>query len=237
MQSVLSEAHLHDEAAAYAWVEARVWPNGPVCPHCGGVDRISPMKGKSTRPGLYKCYQCRKPFNVKVNTIFEASHIPLHQWLQAMFLMASSKKGVSANQIHRALGCTLKTAWFLCHRIRKAMEAVNPSQLGGEGKIVEADETYFGNIPEVNRPKFTKSGRPVSKNPGGPKNKRAIISLVERGGNVRSFHPATAHGDDIANIARDNIAREVSIAYRREQALSPRGKRVCGSRNCVSLYL
>ena len=125
----------------------------------------------------------------------------------------------------------------LCHRIRKAMEAVNPSQLGGEGKIVEADETYFGNIPEANRPKFTKSGRPVSKNPGGPKNKRAIISLVERGGNVRSFHPATAHGDDIAKIARDNIARVVLIAYRREQALSPRGKRVCGSRNCVSLYL
>ncbi|HEY5306041.1 MAG TPA: IS1595 family transposase [Pseudolabrys sp.] len=208
MHSVLNEAHFHDEAAAYAWVEARVWPEGPICPHCGGVDRISPMKGKSTRPGMFKCYQCRKPFNVKVNTIFEASHVPLHQWLQAMFLMASSKKGVSANQIHRTLGCSLKTAWFIGHRLREAMKALSVGPLGGEGKVVEVDETYFGNIPEENRPKFTKSGKPVSKNPGGPKNKRAILSLVERGGNVRSFHPATAHGDDIAKIVRDNIARE-----------------------------
>jgi len=208
MQSVLNEAHFHDEAAAYAWVEARVWPNGPICPHCGGVDRISKMKGKSTRVGLLKCYQCRKPFTVKVGTVFEASHVPMRHWLQAMFLMASSKKGVSANQLHRTLGCSLKTGWFIGHRLREAMKAVSVDPLGGEGKVVEVDETYFGNIPEENRPKFTKSGKPVSKNPGGPKNKRAILSLVERGGNVRSFHPATAHGDDISKIVRDNIARE-----------------------------
>ena len=110
MISVLSDKHFHDEAAAYRFVEARVWLEGPVCPHCGGVDRISKMKGKSTRIGTYKCYQCRKPFTVKVGTIFEASHVPLRHWLQAIFLMSSSKKGISANQLSRTLGCTLKTA-------------------------------------------------------------------------------------------------------------------------------
>jgi transposase-like protein len=208
MKSVISDKHFHDEAAAYKFVEARVWPEGPVCPHCGGVDRISPMKGKSTRLGTYKCYQCRKPFTVKVGTVFEASHVPMRHWLQAMHLMMSSKKGISSNQLHRILGCTLKTAWFMSHRLREAMKTVSVEPLGGEGKIVEVDETYFGNIPEENRPKFTKSGKPVSKNPGGPKNKHAILSLVERGGNVRSFHPATAYSDDIAKIVRDNIAHE-----------------------------
>jgi transposase-like protein len=120
-KSVLEAKCFHDEEAAYAWVEARVWPQGPVCPHCGGVDRISKMGGKSTRVGTYKCYQCRKPFTVKVRTVFEASHVPMRFWLQAMFLMASSKKGISTNQLHRTLGVTLKTAWFMSHRIRLAM--------------------------------------------------------------------------------------------------------------------
>jgi transposase-like protein len=143
-KSVLSDKHFHDEAAAYRFVEKRVWPDGPVCPHCGGVDRISKMKGESTRIGTYKCYQCRKPFTVKVGTIFESSHVPLHLWLQAIFLMASSKKGVSSNQLHRTLGVTLKTAWFMSHRIREAMRDGVLSPLGGQGKVVEADETYFG---------------------------------------------------------------------------------------------
>ena len=144
MSSVLSDKHFHDEAAAYRFVEARIWPDGPVCPHCGGVERISKMGGKSTRIGTYKCYQCRKPFTVKIGTIFESSHIPLHIWLQAIFLMASSKKGISSNQLHRTLGVTLKTAWFLSHRIREAMRSGGFDPLGGVGKIVEADETYFG---------------------------------------------------------------------------------------------
>ncbi|MFZ2103264.1 MAG: IS1595 family transposase, partial [Oricola sp.] len=142
--SILSEKHFHNEAAAYKFVEARIWPNGPVCPHCGGTDRISPMKGKSTRIGTYKCYQCRKPFTVKIGTIFEASHVKMHLWLQAIFLMASSKKGISANQLHRTLGVTLKTAWFMAHRIREAMREGGLGPLGGEGQTVEADETYFG---------------------------------------------------------------------------------------------
>src|SRR6185295_5795248 len=122
--SVLSDKHFHDEAAAYRFVEARVWPDGPVCPHCGGFERIGKLEGKSTRAGVYKCYQCRKPFTVKVGTVFESSHIKLHLWLQAMFLMASSKKGISANQLHRTLGVTLKSAWFLAHRLRLAMSHV-----------------------------------------------------------------------------------------------------------------
>jgi transposase-like protein len=137
MKSVLSDKHFHNEAAAYAFVEARVWPNGVVCPHCGGFDRISKMKGNSTRIGTYKCYQCRKPFTVKIGTVFEASHIKLHLWLQAIFLMASSKKGISSNQLHRTLGITLKSAWFMSHRIRAAMSTVGVEPMGGSGKIVE----------------------------------------------------------------------------------------------------
>src|SRR6202049_2958258 len=143
-KSVLNAKELHDETAAYAWVEARLWPNGPVCPHCGGVDRIGKLQGKSTRVGVYKCYQCRKPFTVKVGTVFEDSHVPMRFWLQAMYLLCSSKKGISSNQLHRTLGVTLKTAWFMSHRIREAMRVVGVGPLGGEGEIVEIDETYAG---------------------------------------------------------------------------------------------
>ena len=146
MSSVPSDKHFHDEAAAYEFVEARVWPNGPVCPHCGGVERIGKMGGKSTRIGTYKCYQCRKPFTVKIGTVLEASHVPLHLWLQAIFLLTSSKKGISSNQLHRTLGVTLKTAWFMSHRIREAMRDGSLSPLGGSGKVVEADETYIGRV-------------------------------------------------------------------------------------------
>ena len=145
-KSVLDEKHFHDEEAAYAYLEARIWPNGPVCPKCGGFDRIGKMKGKSTRIGVYKCYQCRKPFRATVGTVFEASHVPLRLWLQAVHLMASSKKGISANQLHRVLGVTLKTAWFMAHRIREAMRALNMKPMGGEGQVVEVDETFIGRL-------------------------------------------------------------------------------------------
>ena len=127
MPSVLSAAQFHNEEAAYAFVEARLWADGRPCPHCGVVDRSAPLKGKSTRLGVYKCYACRKPFTVKVGTIFEDSHIQLRDWLAAMYLICSSKKGISSNQLHRTLGITLKSAWFLSHRIREAM-APNGSQ-------------------------------------------------------------------------------------------------------------
>jgi transposase-like protein len=142
--SNLSAPHFHNEEAAYAYVEARLWPQGPVCPHCGGMERISKMQGKSTRVGAYKCYQCRKPFTVKIGTIFEDSKVPMRLWLQAMYLIAGSKKGISSNQLHRILGVTLKTAWFMSHRIREAMKADDFGPFGVGGGIVEADETYIG---------------------------------------------------------------------------------------------
>ena len=151
-KSVLSARRFHDEEAAFKWVEARVWPNGPTCPHCGGVERIGKMKGKTTRTGLYKCYQCYKPFTVKVGTVFESSHVPLHKWLQAMALMSSRKKGISSNQLHRILGVTLKTAWFMSHRIREAMRDGSLAPFGGsDGAFgnVEVDETLIGREPSA----------------------------------------------------------------------------------------
>lgn len=201
MKSVLADKHFHDEKAAYAFVEARVWPDGPVCPHCGGFERISKMQGRSTRIGAYKCYQCRKPFTVKVGTVFESSHVPMHLWLQAMFLLASSKKGISSNQLHRTLGCTLKTAWFISHRIREAMKVVGFKPLGGEGKVVEADETYFGDKEIII--KRTKRGKSAHGS------KRSIVALVERdGGPVRSFHVDRADKTVVNKIMSENVAPE-----------------------------
>jgi transposase-like protein len=146
-RSVLEAKALQDEAAAYAWVEARAWPDGPICPHCGAVERISKMGGRSTRIGVYKCYQCRKQLSVKVGTLFEASHVPLRLWLQAMVLLCSPNKGINSNQLHRTLGVTLKTAWFMSHRIREALRVVGVErvlgveQMGGAGEVVAADET------------------------------------------------------------------------------------------------
>lgn len=198
--SVLDAKHFHHEEAAYAYLEARVWPNGPVCPHCGGMDRIGKMKGKSTRVGVYKCYACRKPFTVKVGTVFESSHIPLRHWLQAVFLISSSKKGISSNQLARTIGCTLKTAWFLSHRVREAMKDVNLSPLGGEGKIVESDEAYWGGKDVDTNPtmKARRRGKP------GPGGKARIMTLVERGGRARSVHVADLTNETMQRILLEN---------------------------------
>ncbi len=205
--SVLNAKHFHDEAAAYKFVEARIWPDGRVCPHCGVIGESGALKGNSTRIGVYKCYACRKPFTVKVGTIFEASHIKLHVWLQAIFLLSSSKKGLSANQLHRVLGVTLKSAWFLAHRIRLAMAGGETGPLGGEGKIVEADETYYGKKSIKRTAKA--DGTPYKHNGArGPANKLAVVSLVQRGGNVRSFHVDTANKQTVASIVVQNVASE-----------------------------
>jgi transposase-like protein len=198
--STLSAPHFHNERAAYAYVEARVWPEGPVCPHCGGFERIGKLEGKSTRPGVYKCYQCRKPFTVKVGTIFESSHVPLRFWLQAMFLMASSKKGISANQLHRTLGVTLKTAWFIAHRIRLAMEDGSLPPIGGEGKTIEVDETFLGSQPTV-----FKSGKGWQGKRGTGDMKK-IVTLVERGGRARSIK--------VESLKKDEIVRAMALADR-----------------------
>ena len=197
--SVLNAAHFHNEAAAYKFVEARVWPEGPVCPHCGGVERIGKLEGKSTRPGVYKCYQCRKPFTVKVGTVFESSHVKLHLWLQAMFLMASSKKGISSNQLHRTLGVTLKTAWFMAHRLRLAMQKVGLEPMGGAGETVEVDETYIGKLEGV------------EKQTSGGAHKNIVLTLVQRGGESRSFHVASTTKNEVHAIVRANLKKGTTL--------------------------
>ena len=175
----------HDETKARAWLEARLWPHGPICPKCGVVNEATLMKGKSHRPGLYQCNakECREPFTVTVGTLYERSHVPLHKWLAATHLMMASKKGMSALQISRMIGVTYKTAWFLCHRIRESLRVTDDDQLGGEGVVVEADETYVG-------------GKDANKHADkrdhvrGGSQKEAVVSLVERGGRVRSHHVA-----------------------------------------------
>jgi transposase-like protein len=165
-----------DENKAREHLESIQWPDGPYCPFCGVTeDRITKLQGESTRPGVYKCKDCRKPFSVTVGTIFERSHIPLTKWLLATDLICSSKKGISSHQLHRMLGLTYKTAWFMAHRIREAMApAAGDPPIGGEGKTVEADETFIGK-------------KPGAKKAPGAAHKIAVLSLVERGGNLRSF--------------------------------------------------
>ena len=201
MSSVISDRHFHDEHAAYEYVEARIWPNGPVCPHCGNADpaRIRLMQGATTRIGTRQCNECRKPFTVKVGTIFEASHVQLRLWLQAIHLVCSSKKGISANQLHRILGVTLKTAWFIGHRIREAMRSGDLAPMGGSGSIVEVDETYIGR----------KQGMVTART--GGKHKNAVLTLVERGGSARSFFVENVSKAEIIPVVRENIARESHI--------------------------
>lgn len=204
--SVLDAKHFHDEAAAYRFVEAHVWPQGRICPHCGVIADSGKLKGKSTRLGVYKCYACRKPFTVKIGTVFEASHIKLHIWLQAMFLLCSSKKGISSNQLARTLGVTLKSAWFLSHRIREAMGDNGASgPLGGEGKVIEADETYMG-------PKdwqfVTGRGWIGRQGTGG---KVKVLTLVERGGRARSIKADHLKATDVRKFVLQNASTKSEL--------------------------
>jgi transposase-like protein len=173
---VLNAPQFLNEPGAFAYVEARLWPNGPVCPHCGETARIGRLNGKTTRPGLHKCYACKKPFTVRMGTLFEDSHLPLHLWLQVIHLFCCSKKGIATRQIQRMLNCSMKTAWFLGHRIRFAMDPGTATPIGGEGKTVEADETEMARSRKTRRPE---GFRRRLHNP-------KVLSLVERGGNIRS---------------------------------------------------
>lgn len=188
-KSVLNAPHFQNEAAAFEYVEARLWPDGPVCPHCGECERIGELKGKTTRVGLRKCYACRKPFTVRQGTIFESSHLPLHLWLQVIHLMCASKKGISTRQVQRMLQCSMKTAWFLTHRIREAMaekHGIFTDPLGGAGKIIEADEAFIG--------------RDAEKKLAGPGPQFPVMSLVERDGRVRSFHIPNVTGVTLGSV-------------------------------------
>jgi len=197
--SVLSRKEFHDEQAAYDYVEARVWPHGATCPKCGERDRVSKMGGKSTRIGAYKCYQCRKPFTVKIGTIFEASHVPMNLWLQAIYLMCASKKGISSNQLHRTLGVTLKTAWFMSHRIREAMRDDTLGTFGNGGGVVEVDETFIGREP----------GKEVKRGVG---HKMKVLTLVDRAtGKAKSIVVDDLKIKTLLPILKENIAAEATV--------------------------
>ena len=198
--SILSKDYFHNEEDAYRFVEGKLWPHGPTCPKCKERKRVSKMKGKSTRIGAYKCYVCRKPFTVKVGTIFESSHIKMNLWLQAMYLMATSKKGISSNQLHRILGITLKSAWFVSHRIREAMRTNEINLFGKGGGTVEADETFIGNARER---------RPGAR---GYAHKNKVLSLIDReAGRSLSMVVDNLKSTTIMPILKASIAKEAKI--------------------------
>jgi transposase-like protein len=189
----ITDPIFHDEAKANAHIAASRWGGEPSCPHCGSV-RVRQMEG-NTQAGYFQCNDCRDKFTVRTGTVMERSHVPLHKWLLAMHLMAASKKGMSAKQIERMLGVTYRTAWFLCHRIREAMDgATGNDPLGGANQVVEADETYVG-------------GKARNRAFRQPAPKKAVVALVERDGNVRSFHVANVTGKQLRGLIVTNVDR------------------------------
>jgi transposase-like protein len=210
--SILSASHFHNETAAIARLEAIVWPQGAFCPRCGGFDRITPVKGG--RAGLRRCGPCKREFTVTVGTIFERSHVKLHKWFQAAHLMASSKKGISAHQLHRTLKVQYKTAWFMEHRLREAMRELNPTEpLGGEGRTVEMDETFIGGL-EMNKHRSKRQHRGT-----GGVGKEAVYALVERSGSVRSHHVPAVTADNLRPIIATQIDG-ATVVYTDEGATS-----------------
>jgi transposase-like protein len=206
MSNAFIAPHFQTPQLAREWLEARRWPDGPVCSHCGTTGRAY----KTKRLGWYRCAnkECRKDFSVTTGTVMERSHIELNKWLMAFYLMSSSKKGVSAHQLHRSLGLDYKSAWFMAHRIRECMRDNGfEGQLGGEGEIVEADETYHGRTEQAHISPHRKD-RPYKKGSRGPRDKRPILALVERGGKARTFHVAVADKPTVTKIVDENIAKE-----------------------------
>ena len=199
--SVLSKPYFHNEAKAFEYLENILWADGIVCPHCGTVGgRVYELKGKSTRIGLKKCGECRQQFTVKVGTVFEHGRMPLNKMLQAVFLMTSSKKGISAHQLHRTLEITYKSAWFLAHRIREAMRTGDLAPFGGGGGVVEVDETFIGRKLGVEKPR------------GGVRHMIPVLSLVHREtGQVRSFVVDNVSAKTLVPIVFKNVDRETYI--------------------------
>ena len=205
--SILNEAHFHDEAAAITRLESIVWPDGPVCPHCDHTGETYEIKGVRSKPskknpkgverhGLRTCVECRKQFTVKIGTLFESSHIPVHKWWQAVHLLCSSKKGISSHQLHRTLQVTYKTAWFMSHRIREAMRSGSLAPMGSAGGAIEIDETYIG----------IKSAAEAKR--GGYSHKMAVLTLVNRQGEARSFHVDKANTANVLPIVKENLSNE-----------------------------
>ncbi len=196
MISGLNQPHFLNADKAREYLETVRWPNGPICPHCGAVGSHYPIKGG--RAGLWKCKDCKVQFTVTVKTVFERSKIPLNIWLQAVYLLCSSKKGMSSHQLHRTFGLTYKTAWFMTHRIRKALES-GSGMMGGGGKVVEADETYFGK-----REDFVRAPGKY----GGSTHKHKIFALVERDGTTRAFHVPAVNGATLKPILQAQVAKD-----------------------------
>jgi len=201
--SALSAPFFHDETAAYAKLESLLWPHGPVCPRCGSLDRITPVKGGRT--GLYRCGPCKRQFTVTVGTVFESSHVKLHLWLQAVHLLCTSKKGMSSHQIHRILGVTYKTAWFMTMRLREAMADGALPPLGGEGKTVEIDETYVGGQAK-NRHLGRRGGGKGRERPKAP-----VFALVERSGKARAVHVPEVDGRNLREIVLRHVTTGTTI--------------------------
>lgn len=199
MATQLQQPHFQDADKAREYLERLRWPDGPICPHCGSADKHYALTGKTTRPGLYKCSDCREQFTVTVGTVFERSKIALNVWLQAVYLLCSAKKGISSHQLHRTLGVTYKTAWFMSHRIREAMTNNPAGLLGSGGGTVEADETFWGN-----RKKTVGKGR-------GYAHKMKVFALVERDGPVRSFHVADVKAVTLSKIIREHVAKDANL--------------------------
>jgi len=223
---VLKHPRFHDEQAAYDWVEAIVWESGRVFPHCGVVDRSGALKGKSNRIGLYKCYACRKPFTVKVGTIFEDSHAPLHLWMQAMYLLCSSKKGLSTNQLRRTLGVHMKTAWHMTHRIRLAMGDPTGGPLGGEGQTLEVDETFFGKREGANPWEFTNANGWRRRRGYG--DKIPVVTLVERGGRAHSVKAEDIQAVTLTEIVLSNADTASRLMTDQNRSYRRIGRRFAG---------
>ncbi len=204
MSNELNNIIFQDAAKAREWLETHLWADGPVCPFCGSIDEATPV---ATRTGLYQCNEkeCRKQFTVMVGTLFERSHIPLSKWLMVAFLMCASKKGISAHQIHRMIGVSYKSTWFMMHRLREAMRDLSPTPFGGEGKIAEADETYIGG-----KEKNKHANKRQRENIGGH-GKEPVFSLVERGGRVRSHHVLDVSGKTLGPILRAQLNKGSSL--------------------------
>jgi transposase-like protein len=197
----LTDPVFTDEAKAREHLEAIRWPEGPVCPHCGSVDKVYRLSGKSHRPGLIHCNNCDGSFTVTTGSVMESSHVPLNKWVLAFRLMASSKKGISAHQLHRTIAVTYKTAWFMAHRIREAMRDAAPTPLGGEGAIIESDEAYWGpKDMDKGAMKRRRKGKP------GPGGKSKILTLVERGGRSRSLKMDDLRTETIHGVLRENVS-------------------------------